>query len=105
MVSDFLKPRHTEQHTEGLITAGSALMNETTCIHCEKKVETERVYHKKDPDTYYDRCTECGEPVSGKDGVIKTLMLENTHSDKRTNLVIFAGITIFVIISLIREFF
>lgn len=80
-------------------------MNERTCIHCEKKVETERVYHKKDPDTYFDRCTECGEPASDKDGVIKTLMLEINHSDRRTNLVIFAGITIFVIISLIREFF
>jgi hypothetical protein len=105
MVTDFLKPRLTEPLTDGQITTGSALMNETTCIHCEKKVETERVYHKKDPDTFFDRCTECGEPVSGKDGVIKTLMLEITHSDKRTNLVIFAGITIFVIISLIREFF
>ena len=80
-------------------------MDEITCIHCEKKVETERVYHKKDPDTHFDRCTECGEPVSVKDGVIKRLMLEITHSEKRTNTVIFAGITIFVIISLIREFF
>jgi len=80
-------------------------MDEITCIHCEKKVETERVYHKKDPDAHFDRCTECGEPVSVKDGVIKRLMLEITHSEKRTNTVIFAGITIFVIISLIREFF
>ncbi len=80
-------------------------MNEKTCIHCEKEVETEKVYHKKDPDTYFDRCTECGEAVSAKDGVIKTLMLEINHSDKRTNVVIFAGISIFVIISLIREFF
>ena len=80
-------------------------MNETTCIHCDKEVETERVYHKKASDSYFDRCTECGEPVSNKDGVIKNLMLEITHSEKRTNTVIFAGITIFVIISLIREFF
>jgi NAD-dependent SIR2 family protein deacetylase len=80
-------------------------MNEKTCIHCEKEVETEKVYHKKDLETYFDRCTECGEPVSDKDGVIKALMLENTHSEKRTNLVIFAGVTVFVIISLIREFF
>ncbi|NNF47475.1 MAG: hypothetical protein HKN69_11950 [Desulfofustis sp.] len=80
-------------------------MNDKTCMHCDKEVETERVYHKKDPDTYFDRCTECGEPVSDKDGVIKTLMLEINHSEKRTNLVIFAGITVFVIISLIREFF
>ncbi len=80
-------------------------MNETTCIHCEKDVETEKVYHKKASDAYFDRCTECGEPVTVKDGVIKNLMLEITHSEKRTNTVIFAGITIFVIISLIREFF
>ena len=80
-------------------------MNETTCIHCEKEVETEKVYHKKASDAYFDRCTECGEPVADKDGVIKNLMLEITHSEKRTNTVIFAGITIFVIISLIREFF
>ncbi len=80
-------------------------MNETTCIHCEKEVETEKVYHKKASDAYFDRCTECGEPVTDKDGVIKNLMLEITHSEKRTNTVIFAGITIFVIISLIREFF
>ena len=80
-------------------------MNETTCINCEKEVETERVYHKKSPDTYFDRCTECGEPASSKDGVIRSLMQEIKQSDQRTNLVIFAGITIFVIISLIREFF
>ena len=80
-------------------------MNETTCIHCEKAVETEKVYHKKASDAFFDRCTECGEPVSSKDGVIKNLMLEIKQSDQRTNLVIFAGITIFVIISLIREFF
>ena len=84
---------------------GAALMNEITCIHCEKEVEAERVYYKKNPDTHFDRCTECGEPVSEKDGVIKQLMLDINHSEKRTNTVIFAGITIFVVISLIREFF
>ena len=80
-------------------------MSQTNCSHCQRQVETEKVYHKKAPDAYYDRCIECGEPVSEKDGVIKQLMIEITQSEKRTNMVIFAGITIFVIISLIREFF
>ncbi len=80
-------------------------MSEKTCIHCGNTVETEKVFYKKASDTHYDRCVECGEPVSDKDGVIKQLMLEIKHSDQRTNLVIGAGITIFLIISLIREFF
>ncbi len=80
-------------------------MSQTNCIHCEQQVETEKVYHKKASDSHYERCIECGEPVSEKDGVIKQLMIEINQSEKRTNMVIFAGITIFVIISLIREFF
>ncbi len=80
-------------------------MSQTNCSHCERQVETEKVYHKKASDSHYDRCIECGEPVSEKDGVIKQLMIEINQSEKRTNMVIFAGITIFVIISLIREFF
>ena len=80
-------------------------MSEIRCIHCGNEVETEKVYYKKASDTHYDRCIECGEPVSEKDGVIKQLMLEIKQSDQRTNLVIGAGITIFLIISIIREFF
>ena len=80
-------------------------MSQTKCSQCEGQVETEKVYHRKAPDAYYDRCTECGEPVSEKDAVIKRLMTEITQSEKRTNMVIFAGITIFVMFSLFREFF
>lgn len=80
-------------------------MSEIRCVHCGNEVETEKVYYKKASDTHYDRCIECGEPVSEKDGVIKQLMLEIKQSDQRTNLVIGAGITIFLIISIIREFF
>ena len=80
-------------------------MTEMACIHCEKEVETEKVPYRKAPGTYFDRCVECGEPVSEKDAMIKQLMVEIKTSDQRTNLVIGAGITIFLIISLIREFF
>ena len=80
-------------------------MSEIRCVHCGNEVETEKVYYKKASDTHYDRCIECGEPVSEKDGVIKQLMLEIKQSDQRTNLVIGAGITVFLIISIIREFF
>lgn len=80
-------------------------MSEKTCTHCGNNVETEEVFYKRASDAHYDRCVECGEPVSEKDGVIKQLMQEIKQSDQRTNLVIGAGITIFVIISVIREFF
>ncbi len=80
-------------------------MTETICVYCEKKAETERVFYKKASDTYYDRCLECGEPVSNKDAMIKQLISDNKHTEQRTNLVIGAGITIFLIISVIREFF
>ena len=80
-------------------------MNEMACTNCEKNVETERVAYRKAPDTYWDRCLECGEPVSAKDGMIKRLMLDVKNTEQRTNLVIGAGITVFLVISLIREFF
>lgn len=80
-------------------------MNEQTCIYCENKVETERVRYKKASNTYYDRCLECGEPVSDKDAMIKQLINDVKQTEQRTNLVIGVGITIFLIISLIREFF
>ena len=79
-------------------------MDEKTCAHCEKKVETEQVYYKKAEDTFFERCVECGEPMSAKDATIKQLMLDIKANERRTNLVIGAGITIFLIISLIREF-
>lgn len=79
-------------------------MNENTCVHCEKEVETEKVVYKKASNTYYDRCLECGEPVSDKDAMIKQLINDMKRTEQRTNLVIGAGITIFLIISLIREF-
>lgn len=79
-------------------------MDEKTCAHCEKKVETQQIYFKKAEDTFFERCVECREPVSDKDATIKQLMLEIEASERRTNLVIGAGITIFLIISLIREF-
>lgn len=80
-------------------------MGGRTCEYCDKQVDTEKVYYKKTEDTYFDRCVECGEPVSAKDTFIKQLMLDIKANEQRSNLVIGAGITIFLIISVIREFF